>query len=126
MSATDELRRLLDERGVEWWSTPTLVVSGVEKGTSFHAADGRLVRAVEALDGSICVSHLIPEQAIAATLGSCNYTSDERTNGTSRREVVSDEGTDGATGYCRCGACGRAVDMWDGWCRHCGARFEEG
>jgi hypothetical protein len=69
MTATDELRRLLDERGVEWQSKPELIISGIEKGTEFDAADGRLVRAVEALDGTICLSHITPEQAIAVTLG---------------------------------------------------------
>lgn len=69
MTATERLRELLDERGVKWWSKPRLVVSGVEKGTEFDAADGSWVHAIEALDGTICVSHLTPEQAIAATLG---------------------------------------------------------
>ena len=35
--------------------------------------------------------------------------------------IVSDGDTDGATGYCRCGACGEAIDPWDKYCRHCGA-----
>lgn len=69
MTATDELRRRLDERGIEWWSKPRLVVGGVEKGTEFDAADGSWVCAIEALDGTICVSHLTPEQAVTVTLG---------------------------------------------------------
>lgn len=69
MSATERLRELLDERGIEWWSKPRLVVGGVEKGTEFDAADGRWVCAIEALDGTICVSHLTPEQAVTVTLG---------------------------------------------------------
>lgn len=73
MSATERLRELLDERGVEWWSKPRLVVGGVEKGTEFDAADGRWVCAIEALDGTICVSHLTPEQAVTVTLG-CEIT----------------------------------------------------
>lgn len=48
-------------------------------------------------------------RAIAATLG-----------GGVPPEVVSDGDTDGATGYCRCGACGEAIDPWDAYCRHCG------
>ena len=50
-------------------------------------------------------------RAIAATLG--------RTP--APPEVVSDGDTDGATGYCRCGACGEPIDPWDPFCRHCGA-----
>ena len=69
MSATERLRELLDERGIAWWSKPRLVVGCVEKGTEFDAADGSWVHAIEALDGTICVSHLTPGQAIAATLG---------------------------------------------------------
>lgn len=73
MSATKELRHLLNERGIEWWSKPRLVVGGVEKGTEFDAADGRWVCATEALDGTICVSHLTPEQAVVVTQG-CEIT----------------------------------------------------
>lgn len=43
MSATNEVRRMLDEYGIEWWCKPRLVVGGVEKGTEFEASDGRLV-----------------------------------------------------------------------------------
>ena len=77
MTATDELRLMLDERGVEWWSKPRLVVGGVEKGTEFDAADGRWVCAIEALDGTICVSHLTPEQAVTVTLGVGTCKADE-------------------------------------------------
>lgn len=35
--------------------------------------------------------------------------------------VVSDESTDCATGHCECELCGKAIDPWDHYCRHCGA-----
>jgi hypothetical protein len=38
------------------------------------------------------------------------------------RVIVSDPSTDCATGHCECGACGGAIDPWDAWCRHCGAK----
>ena len=44
---------------------------------------------------------------------------------TAKRVVASNANTDHATGHCECGACGGAVDPWDAWCRHCGARMEE-
>ena len=44
---------------------------------------------------------------------------------TARRVIVSDPATDCATGHCECGGCGGAVDPWDAWCRHCGARMED-
>ena len=65
MTATDELRRMLDERGVEWtqgmaWNVTVingdwLVVEDVDFGT---------------LSVSTTAYQLTPEQAIAATLGS--------------------------------------------------------
>lgn len=44
---------------------------------------------------------------------------------TAKRVVVSNRETDHATGHCACGACGGAIDPWDAWCRHCGARMED-
>ena len=113
-SATEELRRMLDERGVEWQGKPELIISGIEKGTEFDAADGRLVRAVEALDGTICLSHITPEQAIAATLGTgtCHVTDN------------------GPWGYPYvCSACGASFDpdVNNGelnYCPNCGRRVE--
>lgn len=37
--------------------------------------------------------------------------------------VTADEETDCATGYCKCSVCGKAIDLWDSWCRHCGAKL---
>lgn len=42
---------------------------------------------------------------------------------TAKRVVVSNHDTDHATGHCACGACGGAIDFWDKWCRHCGAKL---
>ena len=64
MSATDELRRLLDERGVEWRGglpTETMV-----------EADGLDLLYVTLPDGRVRAfirNYLTPEQAIEATLG---------------------------------------------------------
>ena len=44
---------------------------------------------------------------------------------TAKRVVASNADTDHATGHCECGACGGAIDPWDAWCRHCGARMED-
>ena len=81
-SATEVLRRLLDERGVEWGASDTyrLLV------TSWSDASGHSWSFMEHRDGSfskLTAYHLTPEQAIAATLGSCNCsnncTNSERT-----------------------------------------------
>lgn len=68
MTATDELRALLDERGVEWGETDTyrLLV------TSWNDASGHSWVFMEHRDGSfskLTAYHLTPAQAIAATLG---------------------------------------------------------
>ena len=62
MSATDELRRLLDERGVEWTH---------EEGTVSFANDGHWCHAWAYSDGEMCVSmgFFTPAQAVEATLG---------------------------------------------------------
>lgn len=72
MSATEELRRLLDERGVEY-DTAATVVSGTV-ATFWHDRDGYPCSAIEGADdipsGEVSVQACItPEQAIAATLG---------------------------------------------------------
>ena len=63
MNATDELRRLLDERGVEWKAPAsfdgTARYDTTAGGYWFHEFDGK-----------ITIHGLTPEQAIAATLGS--------------------------------------------------------
>ena len=69
-SATDELRRLLDERGVEHESTEW--IDGVT--VSWQDGDGTAYCARDSLSiggptGTLDVYRLTPEQAIDATLG---------------------------------------------------------
>ena len=83
MSATDELRRLLDERGVEYEVDDAKTV----RVTRWRAY-GDWVCFIEYDNGDtkFCIDarRLTPEQAIAATLGpcddSCNCTNGERTD----------------------------------------------
>lgn len=69
MSATDELRRMLDERGVHWWTgedeRKTLWESSGLTWEYFNNENG------DAWLGflSACEQDIAPEQAIAATLG---------------------------------------------------------
>lgn len=69
-SATDELRRLLDERGVEW----TEPNNEARSHTTYWTAGALRCMAVEFTDCVVSIassSHdLTPEQAIEATLGS--------------------------------------------------------
>jgi len=68
-SATEVLRHMLDERGVEWWQKKRHTCWKVGKGQEVE-----MWRAWEAPDGSLTLKvdyiyQLTPEQAIAATLG---------------------------------------------------------
>ena len=63
MTATDELRRLLDERGVEYDGK-------TYEGVTFWNEDTNMAVASEGYDGKLWVSQsLTPEQAVEATLG---------------------------------------------------------
>ena len=72
MNATEELRRLLDERGVEWWETVN------HANCVFTWWDTPMFGSVWAMDNDDGYLHMsglnhcdfTPEQAIAATLGS--------------------------------------------------------
>ena len=94
MTATERLRALLTERGVEWRGglpTETMV-----------EADGLDLLYVALPDGRVRAfirNYLTPEQAIEATLGSCNCSNSERTSDTD------------ATGERQTDACGRRVEQ---------------
>ena len=118
MTATDELRRLLDERGVEWetdrsgnrvmWGRP---VDQFHDTMEFKAVDNAMPNG--GLNVHIC--GFTPEQAIAATLGrgTCHITDS------------------GPWGYpCVCSACGASsdADVNNGefnYCPNCGRRVEQ-
>jgi len=63
VSATDELRRMLDERGVEW----DYGITGA--ATTRFSANGIDLTFTPMRDGLVCSTILTPEQAIAATVG---------------------------------------------------------
>ena len=67
MTATDELRAMLNERGVEWMP----VAWNPQRETFYHAANGVGFCADEYTDGVRIYTDatITPEQAIAATLG---------------------------------------------------------
>lgn len=113
---------MLDERGVEYtdrdmfgkhvfhWGTPMVT------GAMFTDA-GEWTELV--------VENATPEQAIEATLGSCNCSNSERTNGTCR---ITDNGPWGYPYVCS--ACGASfdADVNNGefnYCPNCGRRVEQ-
>lgn len=129
-SATEGLRRMLDEYGVEWWED---AFSG-EHRTVFDGKDG--VRyCVYQLGSSLFISSILPvtpEQAIAATLGSSNCTNGERT------ETCHDEGdpsdfccsecgvrmfTNTSDTYTMIASDGRTIIKHPNYCPNCGRRI---
>lgn len=74
MTATERLRALLDERGVEYLDMHGII--------EFRGENDRTVRCYqrpEPLTLDVAIIAAPPEQAIAATLGSCNCSNSERT-----------------------------------------------
>ena len=136
-SATEELRRLLDERGVKWT---------YEYGIVCFSNGERWFKAWAYNDRLMCVStgYYTPAQAIVAMLGacsdSCNCTNSERT-GTCHVDVLN-------TGDCaeyecseyimHCNGCGHEFghvlynedgDVWmsepPNYCPNCGRKVED-
>lgn len=100
MTATDELRRLLDERGVEWMS--------FGRHTYWPDDSSLTCDATEEGDGQLCLTfYPTPEQAVDATLG----------RGTCR-EVENE------FGYTICSECGAVLpeDYTVYYCWNCGRK----
>ena len=88
MSATDELRAMLDKRGVKWLP----IAWNPKRETFYHAANGVGFCADEYTDGVKIYTDatITPEQAVEATLG---------------RGECHDEGTFHSWGYFTCSNC---------------------
>lgn len=108
MSATDELRRLLDERGVEW----DYGIGG-ETTTEFVTSSGLALSFMDWRDRLTCTTLLIPEQVIEATLG----------RGTCRR-VSGNRSYRTQGGYrIECSECGYGLaDKRYRYCPNCGRK----
>jgi len=108
MSAIEELKQLLDERGIEWddYDMDDVLWFGSQLGRIY--AYGTSIDSpklcVELLD---CVDS--PDRLVNMLFGK-----------RSKAIIVSN----GITGTCRCESCGNTIDPWDRYCKHCGARLE--
>ena len=115
MSATDELRKMLDERGVEWWQSVNTLGCVFTRWYSPLFGD-EVVAMENGEEGLVVFDHyLTPEQAIAATLGA----------GTCRLKRASwDDGT--CTWGCICTACDAHLEHETGigynYCPNCGRK----
>lgn len=75
-SATDELRRMLDERGVEWKNETAFMQGQEHLMTTWKSMDGKTVAYSEfeyPHMKKLRIYDCTPEQAIAATLGDVPY-----------------------------------------------------
>ena len=110
-SATDELRRLLDERGVEWWAGEDECdrkTHWESSGLTWEYYNDENGDAWLGFLGA-CESDVSPAQAIDATLG----------RGTCHRKWRKD-------GYAFCSECGYNITgPWAHYCPACGKRVVE-
>ena len=104
MSATDELRKLLDEHGVEYKSHYL--------NTSWYAGM-KLYMATDDVDGTLTVNNLTPEQAIAATLSRPK----------AKAHPYGYEPDTGTFDCTRC-ECGCINDISATYCNDCGGEIE--
>lgn len=118
MTATEELRRLLDERGVKWMP----IAWNPKKETFYHTSDGVGFCADEYTDGVRIYTDatITPEQAIDATLGRGTCHAVFEVDAMSEDERV---------GEYVCSECGETFgdvrDQPPNYCPNCGARVVE-
>ena len=117
MSATERLRKMLDERGVEWMP----VAWNPKRETFYHAANGVGFCADEYTDGVKIYTDatITPEQAVEATLGRGTCRMEKRHMDwrcTGCGEIV---GTDDTTSELFID--GNAVELWR-YCPNCGRK----
>ena len=145
LTATDELRRLLDERGVEWRykDERTTYWYGTFDGMEWcewTAIDYNGYLRITCAD---CGELLTPAQVIAATLGSVSEKCSERVSEKGSERTGRAEETERIDTRCygdphggevyhihvmECSACGRTFEHVNGsyeYCPHCRARLEE-
>lgn len=121
MTATDELRRLLDERGVKWEAPMsfdgTARYDTTAGGYWFHEFNGK-----------ITIHGLTPEQAIAATLGPGTCQADETDTWECVCDGIGHYGERVTVHVMECSECGRTYEHVNGGyecCPHCGRRIVE-
>lgn len=121
-SATDELRRMLDERGVEWTKPKRIwwELIDSEPDDSVTIVEGVTIE--EATDGTLVVYPFTPAQAIDATLGrgTCHITVQDNMTETEGMGDV----------WLECDACGWQMPLEPStprfnFCPNCGRSVEQ-
>lgn len=121
MTASEKLRSLLDERGVEWrervWGGKHSVTTFWHaRGVRWHYRENRFGELRLHADG------LTPEQAIAATLGCGECKPMTYDNGYSMDRVEPGEYYEFWEPACACSECGELIPMRK-FCPNCGAKI---
>ena len=123
-TATERLRALLTERGVEWRKTPHYSSESQDNETVFEGT-GIEWCANDHLNGRLGLRtaryEVTPEQAIEATLGSCNCSNSERT---SDSDATAERRGD-AVEVVRCGDCKHYTDDEMEYYHYCGSWCEQ-
>lgn len=119
VSATKALRDAADAACLSW-TAGYLMRDGrrVDEGTVTTLwpvpGDAGQSLTFEEEDGELwCADSVAPAQCVAAVRVA-----------KAPAVIVGDGETDCATGHCECGWCGKPIDPWDKYCRHCGVEVE--
>ena len=137
-SATDELRRLLTEAGVEWDADDEVMDDGSLSQVTYWYCNG-IEWSADGRDEYLAfdaVQLLTPAQAVEATLGhSSNCSNSERTTTVDETETwecvcdgIGRYGKRVTVHVMECSACGRTYEHVNGdyeYCPHCRARIVE-
>lgn len=126
MTATERIRAMLDERGVEWEECRVPTLRSELAATFWYDCDGNPCSAVEGADdvpdGMLSVqANLTPEQAIEATLGRGGECEKLPSDGITRC-FVRRYGYEREFGYWKCSACGCECFEGARYCMGCGRK----
>ena len=135
MTATGDLRRMLDERGVKWKPKRGRKHDGTEWrdqfGTNVEAVQEYTWDGSERLEGKLLIgrgsSYLTPAQAIAATLGveTCHLEEIDKDCDTASEYMLDREWCFDAVYRCSCGCrFGHVAHDRPRYCPNCGRRIE--
>lgn len=122
MSATEKLREMLDERGIEWWYDPNVSPDHTEWMTDHMAftslgSDGDML-AVKT------ISKMTPEQAIDATMGRETCTLPKTPDPCAIKRYGMERY--GVAELCKCSACGaKVLAIPAHYCPNCGRKVIE-
>lgn len=108
MRAIEELKQLLDERGIEWDDCND------EGSVWLNTAVGRVGVWADTFGRRSCLTVNLWDY-VYSPVDLVNLLFGKR----SKAIIVSN----GVMGHCRCESCGNSIDPWDAYCKYCGAHL---